>query len=188
MARVRTLALFLLLAGCTQPNPPPPWETVGVRLVDGVPQLGEVSIELTRKECFGWCPAYSVKLSGDGTMAYTGSSYVKTKGEHYGEVDPQKLLPLLERFQELDFLARKHACGVIVSDNSHALVALRIGARSNSVEDEVVSRNDSWGLSVEDAEWHRRMYDLEVAIDSAANTEFWIGTLAEREAHGEDWR
>jgi len=188
MARVRGLALFLVLAGCTQPAPPSPWENVGVRVVDGVPQLREVEIELTRTECFGWCPAYTVKLSGDGTLTYTGTSYVKTKGTHYDTLDPQRLLPLLERFRDLDFLAREHECGVVVVDNPHAQVALRIAARSSKVEDQVVSRENSWGLAVEDAEWHRKMYELEAAIDALANIEFWIGTEAERGAQRDEWR
>lgn len=159
-----------------------------MRIVHGVPQLGEVEIELTRTECYGWCPAYTVKLSGEGTLTYTGTSYVKTKGTHYDTLDPQRLLPLLERFRDLDFLAQEHKCSVIVVDNPHAQVALRIGARSNAVEDQVMSREDSWGLSVEDAEWHRRMYELEVAIDAVTNVEFWIGTEVEREAHRTEWR
>lgn len=159
-----------------------------MRRVDGVPQLGEVEIELTRTACYGWCPAYTVKLSGDGTLTYTGTSFVKTKGTHYDTLDPQRLLALLERFRDLDFLARTHECGVVVFDNSHARVALRIGTRSNAVEDQVVSREDSWSLSVEDAEWHRRMYDLEEAIDAAANIEWWIGTAAERLAQRDEWR
>jgi hypothetical protein len=188
---VRTLALapLIVLVACSRPTAPAPspWEKVGVRVVDGVPQLGEVEIELTRTECYGWCPAYSVKLSGDGTLAYAGKLYVKTKGEHFDVIDPQKLLPLLERFQELDFLAREHDCDLMVVDNSHALVALRIGVRSKSVEDVVAAREDSL-LSPEDLAWHRRMYDLEQAIDSAANIDFWIGTAAEREANRGEWR
>jgi hypothetical protein len=189
---VRTLALAPLLVAlaCSHPSAPAPspWEKVGVRVVDGVPQLGEVEIELTRMQCYGWCPVYSVKLSGDGTLAYTGRSYVKTKGEHYGVIDPQHLLPLLERFLALDFLARGHECGVIAVDNSHARVALRIGARSKTVEDQVVSPENPWDLPVEDAEWHRKAFDLEQAIDAAANVEFWIGTVAEREANKSEWR
>jgi hypothetical protein len=188
MALMRMLALCLLLVGCARPAPPSPWERVGVRVVNGVPQLGEVEIELTRRECYGWCPAYTVKLSGEGTLTYTGTTYVRTKGTHSDTLDPQRLLPLLERFRDLDFMARDHGCGVVVVDNSHALVSLRIGTRSKSIEDQVASRENSWGLSVEDAEWHGRMYDLEAAIDAAANVEFWIGTAAEREAHREDWR
>jgi hypothetical protein len=157
-------------------------------MVDGVPQLGEVEIELTREECYGWCPAYTARLSGDGTLTYTGKSFVKTKGTHYDTFDPQRLLPLLERFRDLEFLAREHRCGVWVVDNSHALVSLRIGTRSKSIVDQVASREDSGDLSVEDAEWHRRMYDLEAAIDAAANIEFWIGTDAERTANRQEWR
>jgi hypothetical protein len=156
-------------------------------MVDGVPQLGEVEIELTREECDGCCPAYTVRLSGDGTLTYTGKSFVKTKGTHYDTFDPQRLLALLERFRELEFLDCEHECSVMVFDNSHARVALRIGARSNAVEDQVASREDTSGLSVEDAEWHRRMHELEAAIDAAANVESWIGTDAERTANRQEW-
>lgn len=189
MARVRGLALFLVLAGCARPVPPSPWEKLGVRVVDGVPQLSEVEIELERTECYGSCPAYTVKLSGDGTLIYAGKSYAKARGEHATAFEPQKLLPLLERFGELDFLAQQHACSVMVVDNSHARIALRIGARSNSAFDGVVDADDATNeMSAEDKLWHRKMFELQNAIDAAADIEFWIGTQAERSEHRSEWR
>jgi hypothetical protein len=186
---MRMLALLLVLAGCTRPNPPSPWEKTGVRIVNGVPQLGEVEIELERTECFGTCPAYSLRLSGDGTVSYTGKSYVRMKGEHTARFDPDRLLPLLERLQELDFLAANHTCSVHVVDNSHARIALRIGARANSAWDEIAGLEDCVArLQADDAEWHRKMFEVETAIDVLADSGFWIGTPAERGARSTEWR
>ena len=184
---MRKLVLLLLLAGCSRE--PSPWEKIGVRVVDDVPQLDEVEITLARTECDGWCPAYTLKLSGGGTLTYTGKAYVKTKGEHMKSFDPRMLQSLLERFHELNFLTAKHQCTVRVFDNSHATVALRIGAQSNAERDEVADAYEAAGnMPAEDTLWHRRMFELEEAIDAAANVEVWIGTQAERQAHGREWR
>lgn len=176
---MKQIALLLLLAGCLRE--PSPWEKVGVRVVDGKPQLVEVEIELGRTGCEGFCPEYTVKLRGDGTVTYTGKSHVKMNGEHTGYLAPNQLLPLLERFQELDFLATRHECSTRVDDNSHANLALRIGARSSAASDEVVGFERLLvGLPADDALWHRRMFALENAIDAAVDIESWIGTAAER--------
>jgi hypothetical protein len=46
--------LFAILVGACSKPPAAPSE-----------KLGEVEIELERTECYGWCPAYSVKLEGN---------------------------------------------------------------------------------------------------------------------------
>lgn len=190
MARVRGLAIFLVLAGCARPAPPSPWEKLGVRVVDGVPQLDDVEIALERTTCFGTCPAYSIKLSGDGTLTYAGISSVKTRGEQKSSFDPKKLLPLLELSKELDLLTGKHECPVSMMDNSHAFLSVRIGPRSGRVEDQVCAQDfEGWFSSVPgDVEWHVRAYRLEEAIDALANVESWIGSYEERQAHMNEWR
>lgn len=189
MKRVRGLALFFVLVGCAKPAPPSPWEKLGVRVVDGVPQLGEVAIELERTGCYGFCPSYTVTLSGNGTIAYAGRMFVKTKGEHAASFDPQKLLPLLESFGDLDFLATKHACSVHVVDNSHAHVALRVSTRSNSTWDEVADdEGDTSAMPPDERLWHRQIYALEEAIDAAADIHAWIGTDEELRVNWREWR
>ena len=185
---MRILALVLLLA-CCAPTPSP-WEKVGVRIVDGVPQLRDVEITLRRTECFGSCTAYSVKLTGDGTLTYTGMSCVKTKGEHTTSFDPQGLRPLLELCHELNLLGATHACHSRIIDNSHAHLGLRIGQRSATVEDQVCSMNfEGWFNDVSgDADWHATACKLEESIDTLAKIESWIGTYDERMAHIEEWR
>jgi len=183
------LTLSLAAFGCACGRPQSPWEKVGVRVVDGKPQLDEVEIGLERTACYGWCPAYRLKLSGDGTMTYTGISYVKTRAEHTAALDREKLLPLLERCTELDLLSHEHRCYVGSVDNSHAFVTLRIGPRAQRVKDSLVQRDElPFQPSANEVTWHHNMFDLEEAIDAFVNIESWIGTQAEREAHREDWR
>jgi Domain of unknown function (DUF6438) len=182
--------LLLVALACACARPASPWERVGVRVVDGRPQLDEVEIELTRTTCFGTCPAYSVKLSGSGQLTYTGLSFVKTKGEHTAQIDPQALLPLLQCFQDLDFLGAEHHCFTNVVDNSHAELKLSIGSRSRAVEDEICSRGiDELNTApAGESSWHRKAADLEDAIDTFAHIDSWIGTAVERGAHSADWR
>jgi hypothetical protein len=167
-----------------------PWEKLGLRVVDGVPQLDDVEIELERTKCYGWCPAYTVKLSGNGSLTYTGESYVKTKGERHDVIDPQRLLPILEGFAEIGFPIEEHRCAVMVTDTSAVRLSLRIGSRSNSVWDRIGDYLDylSTPMPVEDTRWHRRMTTIARSVDALAGIEAWIGTQAEREAHRKDWR
>jgi hypothetical protein len=114
---------------------------------------------------------------------------VKTKGEHFDVIDPQKLLPLLQRCEELKLLSQAHSCYVASVDNPHAIIRLRIDARARSTDDALVKRDDfAFEPSADEVAWHRKMCDLEEAIDAVANIEWWIGTAAERGAHREDWR
>ena len=188
---MKRLVSLLLLVGCSKA--PSPWEKVGVRVVDGKPQLGEVEIELGRTTCEGVCPEYTVKLCGDGRLIYTGKTFVKTTGEHEATFDPEKLLPLLQRLAELDFLSDKHACSIGGIDNDHAWVTLRIGARSSTVWDAVTGTLDLLipvipNISTDEVLWHRKMIELENAIDALSGSDFWVGTQAERAAHGSEWR
>jgi hypothetical protein len=190
MIRALCILSAVLAGACSKP-PPSPWEKLGVHVVNGVPQLDEVEIELERTECLGWCPAYTMKVSGTGALAYTGVSYVKTKGEHTAAFDPQLLLPILERFQEVDFLGHEHAQPYGPEDAPSATLQLRIGSRVRRYRDGWV---DPWGFKDErllpsaEREWYSKLYEIMKAIDAAAGTESWIGTAAERDAHREDWR
>ncbi len=193
MMKLALCILWAVLAGaCAKPTQPSPWEKLGLRVVDGQPQLGEVEIELTRTTCFGTCPAYTVQVSGSGVLTYTGEAFVKTKGTHTAVIDPQRLPPLLERFAQLDFLGHVHDCEHRVIDNSHASLMLRVGSRSRTAYDEICSGDADGMLGTHaragEVEWHRKAFELEQAIDTLANIETWIGTEAERQAHGADWR
>jgi hypothetical protein len=41
---------------------------------------------LRRSACFGTCPVYSVEISGDGSVVYTGTSHVLITGEQYSQI------------------------------------------------------------------------------------------------------
>ena len=51
-------------------------------------------IQLQRTACYGWCPAYSVEISGDGTVLYFGERFVATKGAKSWTIPQDKVRAL----------------------------------------------------------------------------------------------
>ena len=173
--------LATLVGACAHDRPLSRWERAGVRVIDGTPQLNEVEIGLGRTPCFGACPVYTLRLLGSGLLIYEGEMFVKSKHERRFTFEPERLLPLLEGFERLDFLGQDHHCNAAVADLPSACLTLRIGRRSRTVCDPFC---ESVGLSPEararEAEWHRKAQELAQAIDTFANIEVLIGTEDER--------
>ena len=77
--------------GAQNCGPPPMWN------------LDEFELSLTRDECYGECPSYTVTVNGDGHVTYRGRTYVAVTGERTDQVDNETVRTLVERVYESRF-------------------------------------------------------------------------------------
>jgi hypothetical protein len=80
---LRTLAFAAMLAACAPVNAPA--------------QEGPVEITLRRTVCYGFCPDYTVSISGDGQVRYEGRAFVNVVGQRTASIPPEDVARLLER-------------------------------------------------------------------------------------------
>jgi hypothetical protein len=124
------------------------------------------SIELSRSECYGTCPSYSVVVHGDGEIEFHGRGYVAIPGDHQARIEPEASARLLERFQAADFFELKDTYRAGVTDNPTYCLELVIGAKKKTVIDYV----GTWvGMPTS-------VNELEDAVDEAAGTDRWVST------------
>ena len=60
--------------------------------------MRSVDISLKRGSCYGACPVYEIRIQGDGSARYEGTTFVRTKGPEIVKIAPQMLTNLLESF------------------------------------------------------------------------------------------
>src|SRR4051794_9989346 len=94
--------------------------------VDAAPQpsAAPVEITLTRTVCFGFCPAYTVVITGDGQVTYTGRNFVNVVGEQHATISPEAVQGLLRRFDAIHFDALNDAYRAPVTDLPTTTVVL----------------------------------------------------------------
>jgi hypothetical protein len=138
--------------------------------------LSDVEIVLSRSGCFGTCPAYEVKVFGDGRVIYQGQDFVQVKGEQQAVIDKSEVLRLLERIYQVYFFDMKdyydsrpsvferdgevQTGGLRMTDVPHQSVTVRLGTYVKTVNHSVGGPPDL-----------RQLFDF---IDEVAGTKRWI--------------
>lgn len=65
--------------------------------------LTSLTIEMSRGACFGSCPAYTIRVHGNGIVEYEGLADVRVKGHQESAITPVQLGQLLEALDNADF-------------------------------------------------------------------------------------
>jgi hypothetical protein len=138
----------------------------------------DVEITLERTMCFGPCPAYEVRVWGDGRVRYEGRENVQIAGVHEGRIDREAFDHLLDDFYDAAFfdllpeyvhrrIVEIEDDGLVqelweeVSDGSSAIITIRIGDYEKTVVDYLDSPPE--------------LRELSSKIDEAAGTARWVG-------------
>ena len=139
--------------------------TLSACTTDAAPtSTGPVAISLTRTVCFGFCPAYTVTITGDGQVTYVGRNFVNVTGEQRASISPEAVQELLRRFDAVHFESLNDAYRAHVTDlPTNTIVIERNGGRKVVV--------DYGGLS---AGMPQAVRDLQAEIDRVAGTSRWI--------------
>ena len=142
--------------------------------------LKTLTIRLERTQCFGSCPAYAVAIHGDGRIEYVGKEHVRVKESKSGRVDPGTIKALALQFAQAKFLSlpeddyseAKCQCRHC-TDFATAIVEINVGSLSHRV-------NHYYGCACPP----KALFELESAIDKAANSEQWTGDTSKQGPFG----
>jgi ankyrin repeat protein len=129
-----------------------------------VKSLKSVKITLQRTACYGSCPAYSVEVNGDGTVDYSGGTFVAFTGHHRGSIPPANVLELLNIFRAADYFSLDDEYRMSVTDNPTYITSIQIDGRRKQVKDYV-------GLEIG---MPQAVSDLENEIDRLSGSERWV--------------
>jgi len=128
------------------------------------PSAGPVEITLTRTVCFGFCPAYTVMITGDGQVTYTGRNFVNVVGEQHATISPQAVQGLLRRFDAIHFESLNDVYRASVTDLPSTTIVLERNGHRKSVLD---YGGPSAGMPQE-------VRELQAEIDRVAGTSRWV--------------
>lgn len=126
--------------------------------------MSNVEISLTRSVCFGFCPAYTVTISGDGQVRFEGRLFVNVVGEQTATIPREDVAQLLRRFDEVGFNNLRDAYRAEVSDLPTYTVSLTRNGQTKTVV-------DFGGVS---AGMPQSIRDLQREIDRVAGTAQWV--------------
>lgn len=126
--------------------------------------MNNVEISLTRSVCFGFCPAYTVTISGEGQVHYEGRRFVNVVGERTATIPREDVAQLLRRFDDVGFNNLRDAYRAEVSDLPTYTVSLTRDGHTKTVV-------DFGGVS---AGMPESIRDLQREIDRVAGTAQWV--------------
>ena len=125
---------------------------------------GPVEIVLDRTPCFGFCPDYTVSISGDGGVLFEGRRFVNVTGEQRAQISPAEVQALLARFDAIGFDGLQNEYRGQMTDLPTTTITLTRNGRTKSVL-------DYGGFS---AGMPQAVRDLQDEIDRVAGTSRWV--------------
>lgn len=175
------LCLLAFAAACQprQPQadtpqvPPAPGETPrdefkGPATPLGVRDTNSAVIGLSRGVCFGFCPVYSLEVSGAGKATFMGERNVATMDTVTADVSRQQIVDLLRAFERARYREIPDRYGIDkchdATDLPSATTSLRYDGQSHTVDHYHGCLRAPLVLD-----------SLEQAIDNIVNTHRWIG-------------
>jgi Domain of unknown function (DUF6438) len=132
--------------------------------------LKTVTIQMERTACYGTCPAYSVTIHGDGRVEYNGKSHVKEVGTRDGRIELEKVRALTPVFARMKFwevaedYSKEKCKGRVCTEMPTAITELSVRGLAHRVK-------HYYGCGGAP----KSLFELESAIDKAANSEQWVG-------------
>ena len=125
---------------------------------------GDVRITLTRSVCFGFCPDYTVTITGAGDVTYSGRRFVNLTGEQQATVPAGDVARLVRRFEAARFDDLRDEYLAQVTDlPTYTLTFERNGRRKTVVD---------YGGSF--VGMPQAVRDLQDEVDRVAGTSRWV--------------
>jgi hypothetical protein len=94
-----------------------------------------VSIALSKTECYGTCPSFTVELKTTSGIAYFGRSYVVKKGVYEEKADPDAIRALARKFVAADFYSMDDEYRAMVTDLPTTTLSITIDGHEKHIED-----------------------------------------------------
>src|SRR3989344_3339075 len=87
--------------------------------------IDEVIITLSRGECYGFCPVYSLTIYGNGTVKYIG--------ERIYTIPKEDVQSLVDNFIEINYFGLEDNYKVQVTDASTIITSILINGRKKTI-------------------------------------------------------
>jgi hypothetical protein len=130
-------------------------------------------VELRRTRCYGTCAAYTVRVSGDGSISWSGEAFVETIGRASGAIDSNDARALMQRVADRGFWRLCGKYSRAVTDAPAFYTTLSIAGHAKTVQDYAAAA-PSW------------VRDMDFEIDRVADTHQWRHGEPARETFGDD--
>jgi len=125
--------------------------------------IQSVVIKLTRSECFGVCPAYTITIHGSGLVNYTGIRNVGTLGERTWSIQSSTLSMLLEHFDRVHFYSIEGRAFEKCGDTPRVLISVSVDGAEKSVSSDAFCVGAKSGPQ---AAFVKLAQEIEVAVGS----------------------
>lgn len=125
----------------------------------------DTSITLERTTCYGGCPTYSLSISGDGSVRYIGTHWVKVIGEASSQVAVSEVQALVDEMWTDGYLDMNEPspCSETYTDAPSAITSLTLGSQTHRVDH---YRGNSCAPAA--------LTTIENRIDEVAGSERWV--------------
>ena len=160
MIRPRLVLLLACLAGCSRRESSPA----------AAPETGP-AVTLERTPCFGTCPVYTVAMSRNGVVTFTGKHHVAQTGPVTGTIPGERVDSLLAELEAAgyfefadSYVMDSPACGMYATDSPTVITSATRNGETKTI------RHDR-GCSAAPPELSK----LEQRIDEVAGTARWVG-------------
>ncbi len=162
------IVLLLSFLAATEPPGSP---GLDVPLTDA--ELREVVITMYRGMCYGECPVYSVKITGDGRVSYNGGSFVKVEGNRTLRIRRADVRKLVGVFEKAGYFAIQRdyteencweAPCTYATDHPSADTSITLRGKTYEVR-------HSFGCECAPD----TLFDIYTAIDKVGRTRRWVG-------------
>lgn len=136
-------------------------------------ELREVVITLYRGMCYGECPVYSVRITGDGRVSYNGGRFVKELGSRTLRIRRADVRKLVGVFEKAGYFAiqrnyTEESCWeepcTFTTDAPSADTLITIRGKTYQVR-----HNFGCGCAPD------ALYEVYEAIDRVGRTKRWVG-------------
>jgi hypothetical protein len=140
--------------------------------------LKAVVIRFERTRCFGSCPAYLLTIHGDGKVQFLDKENKQSNSQKESTIDPMAVKALVSEFDRSkflslpDYLLEKCAC-TQCTDLPSAITEIVVHGKTHRVKHD-------YGCGCAP----KALFDLESAIDKAANVEQWTGDNSKKGPFG----
>jgi hypothetical protein len=117
-------------------------------------------ITLERSVCYGRCPAYKLKIEGNGTVSYEGIRFVAVEGKQTGSISQEDFKKMVDQFFAIQYFDLQDKYDEDISDVPHCETSLSIDGKTKKIY------NRAGGPESLSA--------LEEMIDKTVNVKQWV--------------
>lgn len=142
-------------------------------------------IALERTGCYGTCPIYTLAISADGTIIFSGSYTTKVNGVMQwkrsgvikSSISPEQLHQLLMEFEKVNYFSLQNSyrdvrdgCPTNATDSPSVYTSIQINGQKKSVEHYLGCLYSTRDFAV----YPKELVALENRIDEIVNTKQWM--------------